>query len=156
MMPVITLSLGWRLFTAARNAFNASAWAPRFIFFGCHLGFAKSQFGRAAIAVRQGHHTWNVVQGHGDVHGCPKKCCAMLKFGMNGTNWATGKHKLAVVVAQLVAGDAVQQAHVLPAQGGKAWVNAIDQHGLVLATGRLAAPRCHGQHAARQRGCAQS
>ena len=74
------------------------------------------------------------MQTDRDVQVVPESLVPGSEFRMYSTDRATSHHEVAIVIAQLVALDARQQAHVLPAQRGEARVDAVDQHGFIVAT----------------------
>ena len=113
--------------------------------FGRH-GFAVD--GQAFVQISHlvtGHtdHAFDVVQGHGDVQVIPIGSVPASKFRMHRANGAAGHHKVAVVVFELVAAHTLDQAHVLPAEGGETRVNTVNQHGFVITAGGKTFARRH-------------
>ena len=94
----------------------------------------KGQFGGAAIAVRECDDALDVVQADADLEVIPVGFMPRRELRMHRADRATGHHKVAVVVTQLLAIDTGEQAHVLPAQCRKARVDTVDQHRFVVAT----------------------
>ena len=106
-----------------------------FFVFVRHSVCTKRQFGCAAITVRNANHALDVMQGHGDIQIVPIGGVPAGELGVNRADGATGHHKVAVVVFELVAAHTLDQAHVLPAEGGETRVNTVNQHGFVITAG---------------------
>ena len=99
---------------------------------------AVGNLGRSAVAVVDHHHGRDVVQLDRRRQVVPEGLVPAAEFGGNGANGSPGNIELAVIAHH---GSAV---HLAKRQLGKPRVDASEQHGIVMATGRL---RAHGQQA---------